>query len=266
LFLFGPLTPYLQHWELFTFNDAQLGNTLLESDGGTFRNSNWLNIVNANPGNPGALTGANFDTASPISVWAVRLSTLSVTIQPLRTGLVRTLESFSARFSVSDTFNLAVSTDGIKLYSVHGFRARARRDHRWSRGITFMPAMAHSPLLSSLHRWTSTYFGLAAGATISAVRISALPEGDLIRVAGINAIPEPSSILLISSGMISLAFFIGDGNSVRDKSQDETRYPARLPLLDVADQCNNPDRASGIGILGQTRLPLDFRLPCCRTI
>ena len=46
----------------FNFDSSLFGNTLLESDGGTFRNSNWLNIVNANPGNPGALTGANFDT------------------------------------------------------------------------------------------------------------------------------------------------------------------------------------------------------------
>jgi hypothetical protein len=46
----------------FTFNDQQFGDTLTQSDGGTFLASNWLNIVNANPGSPGALTGANFNT------------------------------------------------------------------------------------------------------------------------------------------------------------------------------------------------------------
>lgn len=46
----------------FNFNSNQFGNTLTESDGGTYRMSNWLNIVNADPGNPGALTGPNFNT------------------------------------------------------------------------------------------------------------------------------------------------------------------------------------------------------------
>ena len=46
----------------FTFNDNQFGNTLTESDGGTFSSTNWLNVVNVDPGNPSYLTGANFDT------------------------------------------------------------------------------------------------------------------------------------------------------------------------------------------------------------
>ena len=46
----------------FNFNSNQFGNTLNESDGGTFRSSNWLNVVDADPGNPGALTGPNFNT------------------------------------------------------------------------------------------------------------------------------------------------------------------------------------------------------------
>ena len=42
-----------------------VGDTLVESDvssSSTFRARNWLNVVNSDPGNPGALTGGNFDT------------------------------------------------------------------------------------------------------------------------------------------------------------------------------------------------------------
>ena len=46
----------------FQFNDSQFGDALLESDGGTYRSSNWLNIVPGDPGNPAALTGPNVDT------------------------------------------------------------------------------------------------------------------------------------------------------------------------------------------------------------
>jgi hypothetical protein len=46
----------------FSFNSRQFGNTLTQSDGGTFLNNNWLNVVDSNPGSPGALTGPNFDT------------------------------------------------------------------------------------------------------------------------------------------------------------------------------------------------------------
>jgi hypothetical protein len=46
----------------FNFNAAQFGNSLWEQDGGAHSASNWLNTVNADPGNPGYLTGANFET------------------------------------------------------------------------------------------------------------------------------------------------------------------------------------------------------------
>ena len=35
---------------------------MLESDGGAWRQSNWLNVTKGDPGNPGALAGANVDT------------------------------------------------------------------------------------------------------------------------------------------------------------------------------------------------------------
>src|SRR4029077_5715233 len=98
----------------FTFNDLQFGDTLAESDGGTFRNLNWLNIVNENPGNPGALTGANFDTGianiglNGAPVYTIGYNTVIANNPGADLGIV------SARFS-SDTFRLEVSTDGINF-------------------------------------------------------------------------------------------------------------------------------------------------------
>jgi hypothetical protein len=46
----------------FSFESSEFGNTLAQSDGGIFANANWLNVINANPGSPGFLTGANFNT------------------------------------------------------------------------------------------------------------------------------------------------------------------------------------------------------------
>ena len=65
----------------FNFNDSQFGNTLGESDGGTFSDNNWLNVVNANPGNPGALTGANVNTGIANIGLSANLSDLHNRIQ-----------------------------------------------------------------------------------------------------------------------------------------------------------------------------------------
>src|SRR5262245_52470990 len=95
----------------FTFNDLQFGDSLAESDGGTWRNFNWLNIVNENPGNPGALTGANFDTGIANiggPVYTIGYNTVIANNPGPDLGIV------SARFS-SDTFTLEVSTDGINF-------------------------------------------------------------------------------------------------------------------------------------------------------
>src|SRR5262245_52938303 len=95
----------------FTFNDLQFGDTLAESDGGTFRNANWLNIVPGNPGNPGALTGANFDTGiANIGLNGAPTYTIGYnTVIANNTG--PDLGIVSARFSSQDTFTLEVSTD-----------------------------------------------------------------------------------------------------------------------------------------------------------
>jgi hypothetical protein len=168
----------------FTFNDQQFGNSLTESDGGSFRNSSWLNVVNANPGNPGALTGANFNTG----IANIGLSGgLAYTIHydtPISNGPGEDLGVVSARFSTNDTFHLAVSTDGTNFTPFISFGPELAVNTGVAKSYffggfqgLFTPTLFVTPVDLSA-------FGLPLGGTISAVKITSSPEGDLIRVAG----------------------------------------------------------------------------------
>ena len=188
----------------FIFNDLQFGNTLLESDGGAFQNNNWLNVVNANPGNPGALTGANFDTGianiglgGTAPVYTIGYNTVTANNAGADLGIV------SARFSTNDTFTLAVSTDGLHFSSPINFgpalavSTGVGRTYYYGDGTPYSATLFVTPVDLSA-------FGLASGATISAVQVTAFPEGDLIRIAGL--VPEPSTAALLGMGLVSLAF------------------------------------------------------------
>jgi len=192
----------------FDFNSAQFGNTLVESDGGTFSGGNWLNVVNADPGNPGYLTGANFNTGianiglSSTPLYDIGYGTAIVNGTGVDLGIV------SARFSVSDTARMAVSTDGGATFS--GF-------------VSFGPgaAIATGEACSYFYNGSGLFtcelfvtpvdlsdFGIALGASIDAVRISGAPEFDLIRVAGFadaTGTPEPGSLALLGLGLLGLA-------------------------------------------------------------
>jgi VPDSG-CTERM motif len=188
----------------FTFNDLQFGNTLAESDGGTFRNANFLNIVNANPGNPGALTGANFDTGianigfGGTPVYTIGYNTVIANNPGADLGIV------SARFSSNDTFRLEVSPDGVNFTGA----------------LDFGPALAVDTGVGKTYFYQGLQFGaelfvtpvdlsafIAPGATIAAVRVTSFPEGDLIRIAGLTtSVPDAGSTLtLLGSGLALLA-------------------------------------------------------------
>ncbi len=187
----------------FTFNDSQFGDTLLESDGGSYRNGNWLNIVNANPGNPAALTGPNFNTGianiglSGNPVYTIGYNTAIANGPGADLGIV------SARFSTNDTFSLAVSTDGINFSASVPFGPGLGVNTGVSR--TFYYSSSVGPFQATLFVTPVdlSTFGLAAGATIVATRITSSPEGDLIRVAGLT-VPEPNSLALVCCGALSL--------------------------------------------------------------
>ena len=186
----------------YTFNDSQFGNTLSESDGGTYRNGNWLNIVNANPG-IGALTGANFDTGiANIGLTAAPVFTIGYNT-PIANSPAADLGIVSARFSLNDTFRLSVSTDGVNFTSPIDFGPGLAVSTGVA--INYFYSASGGPFSAVLFVTPVDLgaFGIGAGQTIAAVRVASFPEGDLIRIAGLTVVPEPSSLSLIAAGLIS---------------------------------------------------------------
>jgi len=192
----------------FNFDSNQFGNTLVESDGGTFRNANWLNTANANPGNPGALTGANFDTGiANIGLGSTPTYTIGYNTAIVN-GAGNDLGIVSARFSTGDTFTVSVSTDGINFSSSIGFGP----------GLAVSTGVGRSYFYGGAGPFSSTLFvtpidlsafGIGNGSSIVALRITGSPEADLVRVAGFggtSSVPEPATVSMLSAGIAILAF------------------------------------------------------------
>jgi hypothetical protein len=189
----------------YDFNSAQFGNTLVESDGGSFSASNWLNVVNVNPGNPGFLTGPNFNTGiANIGLGASPLYTIGYDT-PIVNGAGFDLGIVTARYSSGDTIRMDVSTDGGVTFE--GFLSfgpglavgtGVGRDYFYGGAGPFGATLFVTPVdLSD--------YGLALGASINAVQISGSPELDLIRVAGfgttVTRVPEPATLALLGLGL-----------------------------------------------------------------
>ncbi len=189
----------------FNFDSNLFGNTLTESDGGTFRNQNWLNVVNANPGNPGALTGANFDTGiANIGSGGSPIYTIGYNT-PILNGAGNDLAIVEDTFS-ADTYRVAVSTDGTNFSGFLSFadslgtNTGVGRSYFYSGGGPFSTTLNVIPMDLSA-------FGIASGQGIVAVRITGASEADLNRVAGFattNApVPEPATMTLVGTGVLA---------------------------------------------------------------
>lgn len=185
----------------FNFNDSQFGDTVTASDGGTDANTNWLNVVNSNPGLVGSLTGANFDTG----IANIGAPSVSYTIgynAGIQNGVGDDIGIVVARYS-SDPFDIAFSTDGVTFgptVTIGAASAVATGENR-----TYF-YNGGGPFSSQLfvHALDLGNFGIADGASIAAVRITGSTELDLIRAGGLTAVPEPSTYILFGMGLAGL--------------------------------------------------------------
>ena len=185
----------------YDFASSQFGNSLVESDGGVFSATNWLNVVNADPGNAGYLTGANFDTGiANIGLGNVPSYTINYGTA-IGNGTGADLGVVTARYSVNDTITLAVSTDGVNFTSAQSFGPALGADTGVGKTYYYGGPSQYSAELFVTSIDLSS-FGLASGSTIQAVRISGSPELDLVRVAGFaSAVPEPGSAAMLLAGL-----------------------------------------------------------------
>ncbi len=178
----------------FNFDSTKFGDTLIESDGGTFRNSNWLNLANANPGNPGALTGANFDTGIANIGFSGAVSYTIGYGSGIVNGAGADLGVVVARYSTDD---FSMSFDGGSSFNIGAGSAvntGVFRNYFYGGG---------GPYGSTLfvHMIDLSDYGFAAGASISSVSITSGTQLDLIRVAGVAAVPEPETYALLLAGL-----------------------------------------------------------------
>jgi hypothetical protein len=161
----------------FTFNNSQFGNILTESDGGVFSASNWLNLVNADPGNPAYLTGTNFDTGIaniPGSVtYTIGYTTPIVNGAGNDFAIIAGYDTFAD--ASGSTVTLSVSTDGIgfspaQTLTTGSIATGEFRNYLYAGTGPFPTELFVLPLdLSS--------FGIAPGGSIAAVRFFGDADG-----------------------------------------------------------------------------------------
>lgn len=195
----------------YNFNSATFGNTLTESDGGAWSSNLWLNIVNADPGNPGYLTGANFNTGianiglvgAPPS-YGIGYNTAIVNRPGADLGIV-TLHG-----SLNDTIRLAVSQNGGGTYTSFQAFGPSLANATGVIYTTIFNGGVKNP--SDVELFVTEVdlsdYGIALGDSINAVTVTGSPELDLLRVAGFGDptnVPEPMSLPLVGLGCLALA-------------------------------------------------------------
>jgi hypothetical protein len=189
--------------DTFVFNDNLFGNTLIESDGGTFSFSNWLNVAQVSPGNPGFLTGVGFDTGiANIGVGGITTIYTIGYNTPIVNNPGDDLGVVVARYT-EDDITLAVSQDGFGFSSnitygpQQAFDTGVHKLYFYGGGGPFDAELFVQPVdLSD--------FGVALGSSVVATRVTGSPQLDLIRVAGFQAVPEPASMLALGLGFAAL--------------------------------------------------------------
>ena len=181
-----------------TFNDNQFGDTVTASDGGSHAAGNWLNTTAADPGVPGILTGAHFETGV-----ANMFNGLSYTIgynTPIANIAGDDLAIVVARYDTSD-IDFALSKDGSTFGADNTAAGADFMDSGESRSY-FYGTPNNGPFDADLYYYLIDLsdYGFAANETLNAVRITdTTGDSDLIRVAGV---PEPTTMTLLGLGAL----------------------------------------------------------------
>lgn len=207
----------------YSFDDRLFGDSLVEHDGGAHSAANWLNVDKVNPGNPGYLTGANFDTGvanmgigSLSSPWkpSIQVSYDIFYDTAIANGAGADLAVVVFRGSTDpkywDNFYLSVSTDGTSFGAAQWFGKYGAVSTGVQKTYWYMARGEDVNGGLWVHLIDLDAFGVGAGAGARAVRITSdapivQPELDLIRVAGFRPVPEPATGLLLGSGLALLA-------------------------------------------------------------
>lgn len=184
----------------FNFNAGQMGDYLIESDGGAFRMSNWLNLANADPGNPAALTGANFDTGVANigfgPTYTIGYNSPILDLAGDDVGIV------VARFSEDDVqmelFDGSTWSSAYVLPFGSGVATGEHRNYFYAGG---------GPYDSELfvHALDLNAYGITQ---LKEIRLTVGPNSgqlDLIRAGGLNPVPEPASMAVLAFGAAALA-------------------------------------------------------------
>jgi hypothetical protein len=167
----------------FTFDDGLFGNTLIESDGGAWSTRALLHVGPVVPSNPSYLTGVGFGTG------IANIDRITYTIgygSSIFNNAGHDLGVVMARFS-ADPFDIAVSTDGTTFGAAKRYEPSSAAATGVSQSFRFAGTGGQWNADLFVQTIDLSAFGLGAGQSISAVRITGYNQLDLLRVAGFSS-------------------------------------------------------------------------------